>query len=256
MAEKIQHQIFGGRESAARAYRRLCVGEAGLFFFLRYEVAQLFFKNLPGALGLALRRCVWQGLLERMGRGCIIGERVTVRHPRAIRLGERVVLDDGAVMDAKGGRIVIGDDVFISRDAALSCKEGLIELGSHITIGPRALIQSVGESRVRIGDYAMIAANVYVIGCGNYRTDRVDIPMFEQGLLPGQGIEIGRDVWIGANVVVCDGARIGDGAIIGAQSLVRGEIPPRAVAFGCPATVRRGRGIGGRSGVDTLTQSP
>lgn len=256
VAEKIQRQIFGGRESAARAYRRLCVGDGGGLYFFRYELAQLLFKNLPGALGLVLRRRIWRGLFGGMGRGCVVGEGVTLRNPRAIRFGERVVLDDGAVLDAKGGRIVLGDDVFVSRGVAISCKEGDIELGSHITIGPRTIIQSVGESRVRIGDYAMIAAHVYIIGCGDYRTDRLDLPMFEQGLLPGKGVEIGRDVWIGANVVVCDGARIGDGAIIGAQSLVRGAIPPRSVAFGSPATVRRMRGGEAKEGVGARPNAP
>jgi acetyltransferase-like isoleucine patch superfamily enzyme len=244
VAEKIQRQIFNDRESAARVYRRLCVGDAGYSVFLRYEGTLLFLKYLPGALGLALRRWAWRGLFGRMGRGAVIGEGVSIRRPGAIRLGDRVVLDDGAVLDAKGagGGITVGSDVFISRGAALACKDGAIELGSHITVGAGALIQSVGESRVRIGDYAMIAAHVYVIGCGDYRSDCTDRPMFEQGLLPSRGIEIERDVWLGANVVVCDGARIGEGAIIGAQSLVRGTIPPRAVAFGCPATVRRFRG--------------
>jgi len=242
MAEKIQRQIFGGEESVLARYRRLQVGNGGWGAWILYELA-LLLKYWPGISGLALRRFAWKALLRSVGPGAVIGEGVTVRNPAAIELGARVVLDDGAVLDAKGGRIRLGDDVFVSRGAALSCKEGEIELGSHITIGPRALIQSVGESRVRIGDYAMIAANVYVIGCGDYRTDRTDVPMFEQGLLPGQGIEIGRDVWIGANAVICDGARIGEGAIVGAQSFVRGEIPPRAVAFGCPATVRRFRGL-------------
>jgi len=66
--------------------------------------------------------------------------------------------------------------------------------------------------------------------------------MMEQGVDPGLGIEIERDVWLGSSVVVLDGARIREGAVIGAMSLVRGEIPPRTVAVGRPAVVRRERG--------------
>ena len=48
---------------------------------------------------------------------------------------------------------------------------------------------------------------------------------------------IGNDVFIGANVTVLDGVTIGDGAVIGAGAVVSKDIPPYAIAVGCPIRV-------------------
>lgn len=50
-------------------------------------------------------------------------------------------------------------------------------------------------------------------------------------------IKIGNDVFIGANVTVLDGVTIGDGAVIGAGAVVSKDIPPYAIAVGCPVEV-------------------
>ena len=54
-------------------------------------------------------------------------------------------------------------------------------------------------------------------------------------------INIGNDVFIGMNVTVLDGVTIGDGAIIGAGAVVSKDIPPYAIAVGCPIRVVRYR---------------
>jgi len=50
-------------------------------------------------------------------------------------------------------------------------------------------------------------------------------------------IYIGNDVFVGANVTILDGVRIGDGAVIGAGAVVSKNVPPYAVAVGCPIKV-------------------
>jgi virginiamycin A acetyltransferase len=50
-------------------------------------------------------------------------------------------------------------------------------------------------------------------------------------------IFIGNDVFIGANVTVLDGMIIGSGAIIGAGAVVSSDIPPYAIAVGCPIKI-------------------
>lgn len=54
-------------------------------------------------------------------------------------------------------------------------------------------------------------------------------------------INIGNDVFIGANVTIINGVTIGDGAIIGAGAVVSKDIPPYAVAVGCPIQIKRYR---------------
>lgn len=50
-------------------------------------------------------------------------------------------------------------------------------------------------------------------------------------------VTIGNDVFIGANVTVLNGVTIGDGAVIGAGAVVSKNIPPYAVAVGCPIQI-------------------
>ena len=244
MTEKILKQLYTGRQGALGKYRTIQVGKAGNAFLFRFELCMLLFKNLPGLVGLALRRFFYRGLFKSMGRNVIIGAGVTLRNPRQIVLGDNVVIDDYSVLDAKGGEcagIEVGHDVFISRNVIVSCKDGGIKIGNNITIGANTIIHSVAESTVSVGDYTMIAANCYVIGTAPYFRDRTDIPMMEQGLEPGKGVVIERDVWLGAGAMISDGSLIREGSIIGALSFVRGEIPAYSIAAGQPATVRRSR---------------
>lgn len=50
-------------------------------------------------------------------------------------------------------------------------------------------------------------------------------------------IEIGNDVFIGMNVSIIDGVKIGNGAVIGAGAVVSKDIPPYAIAVGCPIKI-------------------
>ena len=53
----------------------------------------------------------------------------------------------------------------------------------------------------------------------------------------GLPITIGNDVWIGGHSTVLPGVTIGDGAIIGAGAVVSKDIPPYAIAVGCPIRI-------------------
>ena len=54
-------------------------------------------------------------------------------------------------------------------------------------------------------------------------------------------IIIGNDVFIGTNVTILDGVTIGNGAVIGAGAVVSKDIPPYAIAVGCPIRILRYR---------------
>lgn len=126
-------------------------------------------------------------------------------------------------------------------------------------------------SNSEIGDYTYIAQNAYVsqtvigkfcsigpnllCGWGIHPTDGISTsPMFystmkQNGMTLSainkieerKGITIGNDVFVGANVTILDGVTIGDGAVIGAGAVVSKDIPPYAVAVGCPIRVIRYR---------------
>ena len=156
------------------------------------------------------------------------------------------MIDDGCCLDAKGDAnrgIDIGDGVFVGRGTILSCKNGDIVIDDHANIGFNCEIFSGG--RVRLGKRTLVAAYTYLVG-GDHTFDRTDVAVLYQDRV-ARGIEVNDNVWLGAHVVVADGARVGRDAIIGAGTVVRGEIPPFAIAAGVPARVVRVR----RGGVET-----
>lgn len=241
MAKKIIDAIYDDGGGFLEKYRRIQVGGAGWLTLFCFELATLLLRFLPGAPGLFLRSAIYPLFFAGVGRGVVFGTGLTIRNPGCIRIGSHVIIDDNATLDAKGedeGKgITLGDRVFVSRNALLGCKNGRIRIGDGVTIGPNTIIHAIEASTVDIGDSTVIAANCYLIGAPNYRTDRTDIPMAKQGFVDGKGIVIGPDVWLGAAVNVIDGASIGQGAIVGAMSLVRGALPAYAKAYGIPATV-------------------
>lgn len=93
-----------------------------------------------------------------------------------------------------------------------------------------------------IGKFCSIGPN-FCCGLGIHPTNGISThPMFYRGKVAEyKHVTIGNDVFIGANVTVLDGVTIGDGAVIGAGSVVSKDIPPYAVAVGCPIEIKRYR---------------
>lgn len=135
-------------------------------------------------------------------------------------------------------------------------------------LGKNVLVYSPSHiSDSSIGDYTYIAMNPYismtnigrfcsigpnlVCGWGIHPINGISTaPMFystmkQNGMTLStvdkveerKPISIGNDVFIGANVTVLDGVTIGDGAVIGAGAVVSKNIPPYAVAVGCPIRI-------------------
>jgi hypothetical protein len=84
---------------------------------------------------------------------------------------------------------------------------------------------------IRIGDDTGIGGDCLLFGHSSW------LSKFEGYPVEFDSIEIGRSVSLAWRVFVLPGTKIGDGAAIGANSLVRGEIPPRCLAVGFPARV-------------------
>jgi acetyltransferase-like isoleucine patch superfamily enzyme len=114
----------------------------------------------------------------------------------------------------------------------IKSSDGPLKIGRHVQIGTSCHIAS-GEGGISIGDETMISPAVSIIG-NNYRYDRLDIPISQQGQV-SKGIVIGEGVWLGAGVVVLDGAEIGDGVIVTPNSVVGGRVAPNTIIQGNPA---------------------
>lgn len=237
--KKIQNQITDESSSGLRRYQAVVVGSQSLWFTFKYELICSIFGAMPGALGLLLRQRFYKSLLKRVGRGVVFGKNITVRHPQKIELGRGVVIDDGCVLDGRGGEnsgIKIGDSVILGQNTRLVCKQGNIQLGDRVGIGANSSIYAVGDNTIAVGEDSLIGPYSYLGGV-SYHCDRLDIPIALQGLNPKGGIIIQPHVWLGARSTILDGVKIGNDAIVGAGSVVTRSLPAYAIAVGVPAKV-------------------
>ncbi len=238
---ELQTHLLDRKKSNLAKYQDMVIGKPGLADLLKYELMTFLLAPMPGALGLWLRGKLYPHLLGKIGRNIIMGRNITLRHPHKIRLGSNIIIDDNCVLDAKGEEnegITIGDNVSISRNTILACKNGTIEIGEGCLIGINCMIHS--EKMVKLGKYVLIAAYCYIIGGGDHNYDRTDIPIMAQGTV-SKGIVIEDDVWLGAGVKISDGVTIGTGSIIGTSAVVLKDIPPYSIAYGVPAKVIKSR---------------
>ena len=134
----------------------------------------------------------------------------------AIALGERCELDQGVLLDAWGGSICVGRNVFI---------------------GPYTVVY--GHGGVEIGEETLISMHCRILS-SDHTIPPAGVPIRSQPdiLKP---TKIGRDVWLGAGVTVLGGVTIGEGCVVGAGAVVTTDLPHFSVALGIPARVTRSR---------------
>lgn len=132
------------------------------------------------------------------------------------RLGDRVFVAENATLI---GNVTLGDDCSIWYGAVL---RGDVH---SIRIGARTNIQDNCVLHVTKGTHAINIAEEVTIGHG----------------VIAHGCTIARGALIGMGSRVLDGAKVGELALIGAGALVSEgiEIPPRTLAVGVPAKVKR-----------------
>ncbi|MBN1356543.1 hypothetical protein JXA40_09820 [bacterium] len=252
---ELQSALTSGKISPLKKYQMMVIGRPGIWKLLKYEMITLMCNSCPGAPGFFLRKILYPRLFASVGRGTVFGRNMTIRHPHKIQIGNRCILDDLVVLDAKGESnrgIRIGDDVIIARNTVISCKEGDIDIGDNSNISMNCMIHS--EKAVRIGARNLWAAYCYVVGGGRHDFDRIDLPIIQQGSSV-EGIEMEEDIWLGAGVKILDGCRIGRGAVIGAGSVVNRDVEAYKIAAGIPAKAIRDRKSAVSEQPDTETDS-
>ena len=240
---KIQDSISGEKQSKLKRYQQLVVGSEKLSDLIIYELITTLFSWVPGALGLLLRSKLYPLLLGEVGGGCVFGTNVVLRHPKKIRLGKNVVIDDNVMLDAKGHEnegIVLQDEVFIGRNTILSCKGGDIVLKQRANFGFNCYIFS--SNRVVVGRDTLAAAYCYLVGGGSYHLDNKELPINQQVDFEGKGgIFLEGDNWLGSHCIILDGVSVGRGSVIAAGSMVNKDVAEMVVVAGTPAKLLRKR---------------
>ena len=238
---QIQKESLESGKSPLRAYQDLVVGSRSFWFLFKFEVIGLLFSRIPGALGIALRRLFYPMILGQAGRGVVFGMDVWFRHPMKVRIGDGVIVDDGAMLDAKGSAnrgITLGKGCYIGRGSVLSCKEGDIEFGDFVNISTWCNISS--NSSIIIGERTLLGPYTSMFAT-SHNFDDPDTAPLDQGWT-SKGIKVGANCWLGARVSVLDGVAIGANTVVGTASVVTADLPEKAVAVGAPARVVKERG--------------
>jgi len=237
-----QKELLVREKSLLTKYISLFLGEKNFWKLLRFELIQLFFSWVPGALGLFLRKIFYPCLLKKVGEGVVFGRNITLRHPQKISLGANCFIDDNVILDAKGEEnrgLELGENVYIGRNSILSCKEGSILIGDYSNISSNCSLLS--ETEIKLGKYCFLAGHCYLVAGGNHSFDDITTPIMFQPSFSKGGISIADDVWLGAGVIVLDGVTIGRGSVVGAGSVVTQPLPEYSVAVGSPAERIRNR---------------
>jgi len=227
-----------GEGSALARYQDVVVGRRGLAHTLHFELCA-WLGPLPGALGLVLRQLFWPRLFGRCGKGVVFGPGVTLRHPHRIELGARVVIGEGAVLDARSPghatALVLEDDVILAPQVVLAAKAAAIRIGARSGLGPHTSVVATDGNDVTIGADCPIGPRCSLIGGGSYHSGRRDVPIWRQGIKPGHHATLEDDVWLGAGVTVLGGVTIGQGSIVAAGAVVAKDVAPYTIAGGVPA---------------------
>lgn len=234
---KLKDAMRGGG-SAASKYFAITYGPMPRWKAVCMELATLVLSGIPGALGLFLRGKLYRPFFAEFGRGVAIGRNVVFRHPGKIRIGDGVVIDDQAVVDAKGegnAGITIGPGVYIGRNTIVYCKGGDIVLGRDVSLSANCVVFSSNRLEMKPG--TMVGAFSYLLSGGEY-DPRSPMPFSKQSGMETKGpLEIGAGCWLGARVTVLDAATIGDRCVVGASAVVTQPLPSHSLAVGVPARV-------------------
>ena len=240
----LHEQLTDSSKSAFARYQDLALGTNSVWYLIKFELIRLFSSWVPGALGLVLRKSLYPFVIGSVGRNVIFGQGVTIRHGSKIAIADNVIIDDGAVLDAKGEGnlgINIGKDTIISRNVVLSCKSGDITIGEHCTVGIGTLVHAMQDSDVVIGNDVLIGAFCYFIGSGPYGTKELDTPFKQQGMFSQGGVKVGNNVWFGSNVQTMDGVSVGTGCIIGTSTVLNKSVADYDVVAGVPMRIIKSR---------------
>ncbi len=236
----IRQRLYSGQKSMMQRYAELAVGRMDIWRLLKYELLTCLLGPLPGALGLLLRKLFYPWLFRRIGRGVVFGRSVVIRNADRIILGDRVVIDDYVILDGRGGDgdegLRIGDEVIINRGALIQAKVGTVRIGSHCDIGAETTIISQGanviEDMVSIGGGSKIGGGIIQIqndSATQSGGDPNDFAVRGQVRVSKGTVRIGRKSALGENVTVLDGAIIGSECVVGACAVIRERIPDRSI---------------------------
>lgn len=209
-----------------------------------------FVVFFPDPLGRQLRYRYWKGRLRSLGRDVSIGIGVRILKPEWVSIGDRCWIDD-YVLITGGPSVNDGAFVYRKENPDFSFREGDVVVGERVHIAP--FVQLQGHGGLSVGSCLTIAAGAKIYSLSHHYRDLTGasqsdtifkfvglVPPEEQALISAP-VVVHDNAAVGLNSVVLPGSTMGRNSWLGAMSLLRGDVPPNAIAMGVPAEVIRSR---------------
>ena len=144
-----------------------------------------------------------------VGKSCYIGllavevtSRIEKSRDADLRIGKRFRTRRNVEINARAGKLMIGNDVFLNSGCIVTAREEL-----------------------SIGDGTIFGPNVVVFD-HDHKMENGQVMDDQYVCAP---IRIGKNVWIGAGTIILMGSEIEDNCVVAAGSIVKGNIPAGSV---------------------------
>ncbi|MDJ0799823.1 MAG: acyltransferase [Calothrix sp. MO_167.B12] len=139
----------------------------------------------------------------------------------------QLIIRENATLEVKDDfKIFTNCNIWLNTNATLILGSGYINNGLNMSC----------FNRIEIGHNVAISENVTIRDSDDHF---IKSPVEPSEPIVSKPITIGNNVWIGMNVTILKGVSIGDGAVIAAGSVVNKNIPPKTLAAGVPAHIKK-----------------
>jgi len=153
------------------------------------------------------------------------------RQDLALIIGDRCILQNQFCFESDGGKVTVGDGVFINCGTRIISRAS-IDIGDSVTIAWGCTIYDHNSHSIS-----------YLDRIADQNQQLIDFPRGslvankDWTKVQAAPIHICDYAWLGFDVVVLKGVTIGEGAIVGARAVVTQDVPAWTIAAGNPARV-------------------
>ncbi len=132
-----------------------------------------------------------------------------------------------------GAGSCISDDVWLN--VCVRDDTERLTIGKCVLVGRRDVISTGGY--LEIGDYCILAPNVYVGDVDHAYQGDINKPVLIRGTTDNRKLVIEESCWLAMNAVVTGSLTIERGSVVGANSVVTRDVPPFTVVAGNPSKI-------------------
>ncbi|MCO5242061.1 MAG: hypothetical protein M9904_18630 [Chitinophagaceae bacterium] len=194
-------------------------------------------RNIGGSAGRRIRYWYYHKKLGSCGKKVYIDINVTFLNPHSIFLGEKVWIDNGAILMA--GKPANGRKTDIRVNEHYQFERGELHVGNEVHIGPQVIIQAHGGCE--IGDKLTIGAGSKLYTLSHHYRNTIDkadttkyyfgsmTPNEEQFLIEAPVVVKSKSA-VGMNCTILPGSTIPEGAWLGVGlTIKRNSLKPDTV---------------------------